>query len=72
MKFNDKLTALRKQKGMSQEQLAELLGVSRQAVSRWECGASCPDITLLPIIADYFNVSIDYLLERTDNPKINS
>ena len=43
MKFNDKLTALRKQKGMSQEQLAELLGVSRQAVSRWELGTTMPD-----------------------------
>ncbi len=53
---------LRRDFDLTQEQAAEIFGVSPQAVSRWECGASCPDITLLPIIADYFNVSIEELL----------
>lgn len=62
MKFNDKLTALRKQKGMSQEQLAELLGVSRQAVSRWELGTTMPDAEKLIKLKEVFGVSIDYLI----------
>lgn len=53
---------LRRDYGLTQEQAAEMFDVSAQAVSRWECGASCPDLTLLPIIADYFNVSMEELL----------
>lgn len=52
----------RKKRGITQDQLAEAMGVSCQAVSKWENDLSCPDITLLPQIADYFNVSIDALL----------
>ena len=52
----------RKKKGLSQEQLADILGVSSQAVSKWENDISCPDISLLPQIADYFNITIDELL----------
>lgn len=60
--FSSVMKSLRKQRNLTQEQLAEALGISCQAVSKWETGLSYPDITLLPIIADYFGVSIDYLL----------
>ena len=57
-----RIAALRKQKGLTQEQLAEKVGVSAQAVSKWENDISCPDITLLPLLADLFDVSVDELL----------
>ncbi|EPY2307824.1 helix-turn-helix domain-containing protein [Clostridium sporogenes] len=53
---------LRKEKGITQEQLANFIGVSTAAVSKWESGTSYPDITLLPVIATFFNVTIDILL----------
>lgn len=60
--FSDVFKKLRKQRELTQEQIAEMLGVSSQAVSKWETNTSYPDISLLPIIADYFGVSVDYLL----------
>lgn len=57
-----KIAELRKNKGIGQQVLADALGVSFQSVSKWETGVSMPDITLLPSIAEYFNVSIDELL----------
>lgn len=57
-----RIAALRKEKGMTQEQLAEKVGVSAQAVSKWENDISCPDITLLPLLGDLFGVSVDELL----------
>lgn len=62
------LTQLRRDSGMTQEQLASLLGVTFQAVSKWETGASCPDIQLLPRIADVFGVTLDALFGRTVSP----
>lgn len=56
---------LRKDKGLTQEQLANALGISYQAVSKWETGNSCPDIAALPLLADLFGVSIDALFDRT-------
>lgn len=56
------LTALRRAKGMTQKELAEQLNVSDKAVSRWEREESYPDVTLLPIIADIFDVTVDELL----------
>lgn len=56
---------LRKQLGITQELLANRLGVSYQAVSKWENGQSCPDILLIPILADVFGVTIDELFGRT-------
>ena len=53
---------LRKEKSITQEQLASFIGVSTAAVSKWESGASYPDITLLPVLATFFNVTIDKLL----------
>ncbi|WP_349944646.1 helix-turn-helix domain-containing protein [Lacrimispora sp. BS-2] len=57
-----KIAELRKNKGICQQELANVLGVSFQSVSKWETGTTMPDITLLPGIAEYFNVSVDELL----------
>ncbi|MDS0524178.1 helix-turn-helix domain-containing protein [Clostridium sp. SHJSY1] len=57
------ISSLRKEKGITQEELAKAVGVSTPAVSKWESGISYPDITLLPIIARYFNISTDKLLD---------
>ncbi len=53
---------LRKKKGLTQEEFAEKLGVTAQAVSKWENGVSCPDIMLLPKIASIFSISVDELM----------
>lgn len=55
----------RKRLGMTQEQLAQRVGVSAQAVSKWENNLSCPDITILPELASIFGISVDELLGRT-------
>lgn len=64
MKFNEKLQKLRKEKGMSQEALAYELGVSRQAVSKWENGQVYPETEKLIQLGRLFHVSIDYLLNE--------
>lgn len=64
MNIGNKIKNLRKQYDLSQEQLARQLNVSYQAVSKWETGASCPDIELLPLLSQVFNVSIDYILSN--------
>ena len=61
MNIGNQIRALRVEKKVKQDELAEYLGVSAQAVSKWETSASTPDITLLPNIATYFGVSIDEL-----------
>ena len=84
MTFGEKLLELRKQNNFSQEELAEKLGVSRQAVSRWESGETMPDSPNLLQISKIFSVSADYLLrdeieqnlpepkpERTESKKKN-
>jgi len=63
MTFSEKLYRLRRQKGMSQEELADRLEVSRQAVSRWEMGTTLPDAKNLLQLSELFGVSIDYLLK---------
>lgn len=63
-----RLKALRKKKGLSQLRLAVELNTTQNTISRYETGEREPGIAELIKIADYFNVSIDYLLERTDNP----
>ncbi|MBQ7761884.1 MAG: helix-turn-helix transcriptional regulator [Clostridia bacterium] len=62
IRINEQIAFLRKQKGLTQENLAQALGVTNQSVSKWEAAQSCPDISLLPEIAQYFGVSIDELL----------
>ncbi|MCI7043233.1 MAG: helix-turn-helix domain-containing protein [Lachnospiraceae bacterium] len=62
MEFNEKLQELRKQKGLTQEELAEALYVSRTAISKWESGRGYPNIDSLKAISNYFSVSLDELL----------
>ena len=66
MEFNEKLQELRKQKGLTQEELAEELYVSRTAVSKWESGRGVPNIESLKAISKYFSVSIDKLLSSEE------
>ena len=66
MKIYENIACLRKQKGITQEQLACALNVSPQAVSKWETNTSQPDTQTLPLIADFFGVSIDYLFYGTE------
>ena len=71
VKFNENLRALRKQKGNTQEELAKFLNISVQSVSKWECGDGHPDITLLPLIASYYSVTIDTLFGVSEIEKQN-
>ena len=64
MALSEKLYTLRKKSGLSQEQLAEQLSVSRQAISKWESGQSVPESDKLIVISNYFKVSLDYLLKE--------
>ncbi len=61
MNIGNKIRELRKKKGITQEQLATALGITSQAVSKWEMSTGYPDIAMLPIIAGYFGVSMDTL-----------
>ncbi|MCI7767894.1 MAG: helix-turn-helix domain-containing protein [Oscillospiraceae bacterium] len=58
----ENIKKLRTEKGISQETLSERMGVSVQAVSKWENGLSCPDISLLPELGEFFGVTVDFLL----------
>ena len=61
--LSEKIYSLRKKKGISQEELAFQIDVSRQAVSKWESGASVPESSKLIALSEYFNVSVDYLIK---------
>lgn len=63
MIFSEKITELRKRTGLSQEQFGDKIGVSRQAVSKWEMAQSVPDINKVMSIADFFGVPVDFLLK---------
>ncbi len=65
LSLGKKISELRKEKGITQEELADKLGVSPQAVSKWENDLSCPDIMSLPDIADIFGITIDELFGKT-------
>lgn len=64
MNIGNKIKELRKQRGVTQETLADSIGVSFQAVSKWENNIALPDITLVPVIASYFGVSMDVLFDH--------
>lgn len=66
MSFSEKLQRLRKEKGLSQEQLAELLKVSRQSVSKWESGKTYPEIDKLIVLSDLFEITLDDLVKDKD------
>ncbi|WP_125590920.1 helix-turn-helix domain-containing protein [Companilactobacillus jidongensis] len=57
----------RKEKQITQQQLADFMGVSKASVSKWETGQSYPDITLIPLLAGYFNISVDELMNYSNN-----
>lgn len=63
MGIADRIQKLRKSKGISQEELADRTGVSRQAVSKWESGQSSPDLEKIILLSDYFGTTTDYLLK---------
>lgn len=70
MKIGENIRALRLQKGLTQEQVAQQLGVTYQAVSKWENGTNTPDIALLPEIAALFGVTIDALFHQDAAPAL--
>lgn len=63
MKLSERIQHLRKSRGMSQEELAEKIGVSRQAVSKWESEQSMPDLEKVILLSGFFGVTTDYLLK---------
>ena len=65
MNVNKKIVETRKQKGLTQEDLAELIGVSAQTISKWENAVTMPDILLLPVIANIFEITIDELFNES-------
>lgn len=69
MNFGENLQRLRKGKGMSQEKLAEILEVSRQAISKWESNAAYPETEKLIALSNLFGVSIDYLIKGNESNK---
>lgn len=72
MNLADRIQELRKKNGFSQEEFASVLGVSRQAVSKWESGQSNPDLDKIVSISELFNVSTDYLLKGMENDESNN
>jgi len=66
LELNEKLQELRKQKGLTQEELAEILFVSRTTISKWESGRGYPNIDSLKAVAEFFNVTIDELLSSKE------
>lgn len=79
MAISEKIYMLRKKSGLSQEQLAEQLNVSRQAISKWESGQSIPESDKLLAISQYFNITLDFLMkddteqgDSYDNVQINN
>lgn len=76
MSFSENLKSIRKEKGISQEGLAEIIGVSRQAVSKWEQGSGYPEMEKLLILSKKLNISLDYLMlgevKEKDEGKLNN
>ena len=72
MALHTKLVSLRKEKGLTQMDLAQKLNVSRQAVSRWEVGAAVPSTDNLKILGELYGVSVDYLLNDNINESVES
>lgn len=66
-KIGENICKLRKMHNLTQQQLSDIIGVSIAAVSKWETGASYPDIALLPKLASIFHVSIDYIFDFNIN-----
>lgn len=71
MTFSERLISLQKEKNVTKVELQQAIGISRTAYYRYEQGEREPTVSVLLALADYFDVSVDYLLGRTDNPKVN-
>lgn len=69
--FAERIRELRCQHSMTQQALGDIIGVKRDSISVYEAGRHYPEVRNLIILADYFGVSIDYLVGRTDNPEVN-
>jgi transcriptional regulator with XRE-family HTH domain len=69
MKYGERIALLRDKKGLKQDELSTKLGISRAALSHYETNRREPDYETINRIADFFNVSIDYLVGRTDDPQ---
>ena len=72
LKLNDTICFYRKKQGLTQEDLAQRLGVTNQSVSKWESAQCCPDISLIPKLADIFDISIDELFGKEPKPTTNN
>lgn len=72
LKLHDTICFYRKKQGLTQEELAQRLGVTNQSVSKWESAQCCPDISLIPKLADIFDVSIDELFGKEPKPTTNN
>ena len=70
MKFGEKLLSLRKEKGYSQEILADKLNVSRQTISKWESGITTPELEKIILLSEIFNISIDELVGKEEADKL--
>lgn len=71
LNFSERLKELRKSKNLTQKQLAQFIGTSERGIQNYETGVRKPTFDILIILADYFNVSVDFLIGRTDCPDIN-
>ncbi len=71
MTFGEKLKNARKQAGLSQEQLAEKMSVSRSAIAKWESDKGMPDVNNLKVMSSLLNVSVDYLLDDDEQISFN-
>ncbi len=69
MIFQKRLKELRTEKGVSQVYIAEILGITDRGYRKYEAGDNEPTMSILIALADYFDVSLDYLVGRSDNPK---
>ena len=70
MKFNEKLVMLRKQHNLSQEQVAEKLGVARQTISKWELGETTPEMDKIIIMSELYNITLDELIKEENEGKV--
>lgn len=69
--FSERIKLLREERGLTQSALGEIIGVKRFSIYSYEKGRAYPEMRGLVALADYFNVSMDYLAGRTDNPDVN-
>lgn len=74
MKFNEKLTKLRKEAGLSQEELGNMLNVARQTISKWELGETTPEMDKLIKMSEVFNITLDELIkdEKSEQEMVNT